>query len=75
VGGWLTKVVKSGFSWLSPFVILGILLGLSAVYVAFAELTGRSLPFVSGEHGAFFLLSGIIVAKWLLSRIHTLQLG
>jgi hypothetical protein len=75
VGGLSNKVGKAGFFWLSPFVILGILLGLSAAYVTFAGLTGRSLPFVTGEHGAFILLSGIIVAKWLLSRFHTLQLG
>jgi hypothetical protein len=74
-GGLSPKVTRGGFSWTSPFVILGILLGISAVYVTYAGLTGRNLPFVTGQRGAFILLASIIAAKWLLSRIHTLQLG
>jgi hypothetical protein len=74
-GGLANKVESAGFSWLSPFVILGFLLGLAAIYVGFAGLTGRPLPFVTGERGAFVLLAGIILAKWVLSRIHTLLLG
>ena len=75
VGGLSNKVDQDGFSWFSPFVILGILLGLTAVYIAFAGLTGRSLPFVDGQRGAFILLASLIAVQWLLSRIHTLQLG
>lgn len=74
-GGLGPKVARTTFSWTSPFVILGILLGISAIYVAFAGLTGRNLPFVTGERGAFVLLAIIIAAKWVLSRVHTLQLG
>lgn len=74
-GGLSNKVDKGGFSWHSPFVILGFLLGLTAIYVAFAGLTGRSLPFVTGERGAFILLASIIAVQWVLSRVHTLLLG
>jgi hypothetical protein len=74
-GGLAGKVDMAGFSWLSPFVILGIVLGMSAIYVAFAGLTGRSLPFVSGERGALVLLASIIAVKWIMSRVHTLLLG
>ena len=74
-GGLSGKVDRDGFSWLSPFVILGMLLGLTAIYVTFAGLTGRSLPFVTGERGAFILLAGIIVVKWALSRIHAFLIG
>jgi uncharacterized membrane protein len=74
-GGLSTKVGRSGFSWASHFVIIGILLGVAAAYVLFAGLSGRALPYVSGEYGAFLALSLIIVTKIVVSRLHNWRLA
>lgn len=74
IGGLSTKVARSGFSWLSPFVIVGILLGMAAAYVLFAGLTGRTLPYFSGEYGAFLALALLIVVKIVVSRLHNWRL-
>jgi hypothetical protein len=75
VGGLSTKVDRSGFSWLSPFVIIDIFLGVAAAYILFAGLAGRALPYVSGEYGAFLALALIVVTKVIVSRLHNWRLA
>ena len=74
-GGLSSKTERDGFSWSSPFVIIGMLLGLTAVYVFYAGLTGRSLPLVAGEYGAFIALAVIWAAKIVNSRLHNRRLA
>ena len=70
-----SKTERDGFSWLSPFVIVGMLLGVTAVYVLYAGLSGRDLPLVSGEYGAFIALAVVWAAKLLNSRLHNWRLA
>ena len=58
-----SKNERDGFSWFSPFVIIGMILGATAVYILFAGLGGRALPFVSGEYGAFIALAVVMATK------------
>lgn len=73
-GGLSSKTERDGFSWLSPFLIVGMLLGATAVYILYAGLSGRELPFVSGEYGAFIALAVVLVAKLVNSRLHNWRL-
>lgn len=74
-GGLSSKTERSGFSWLSPFPIIGMLLGATAVYILYAALSGRELPFVSGEYGAFIALAVVMVIKLVNSRLHNRRLA
>ena len=73
-GGLSSKTERDGFSWFSPFPIIGMILGATAVYILYAGLTGRELPFVSGEYGAFIALALVMAVKLLNSRLHNWRL-
>ncbi len=73
-GGLSSKTERDGFSWSSPFLIIGMFLGAAAVYILYAGLSGRELPFVSGEYGAFVALAVVMVAKLVNSRLHNWRL-
>jgi hypothetical protein len=75
VGGLSTKTERDGFTWSNPFVIVGMLLGITAVYILYAGLTGRELPYVSGEYGTFTALAVVMVAKFANSRLHNWRLA
>jgi hypothetical protein len=74
-GGLSSKTERDGFSWFSPFVIIGMLLGAATVYILYAGLSGRELPFVSGEYGAFIALVMIMALKLVNSRLHNWRLA
>jgi peptidoglycan/LPS O-acetylase OafA/YrhL len=74
-GGLSSKTERNGFSWLSPFVIIGMLLGAAAVYILYAGLSGRDLPLVSGEYGAFIALALVMALKLVNSRLHNWRLA
>ena len=74
-GGLSSKTERAGFSWFSPFVIIGMLLGAAAMYILYAGVSGRDLPFVSGEYGAFIALALVMALKLANSRLHDWRLG
>ncbi len=74
-GGLSSKTERDGFSWFSPFLIIGMMLGATAVYILYAGLSGRDLPFVSGEYGAFIALAVVMAVKLVNSRLHNSRLA
>ena len=74
-GGLSSKTERDGFSWFSPFLIIGMVLGATAVYILYAGLSGRDLPFVSGEYGAFIALAVVMAVKLVNSRLHNSRLA
>lgn len=74
-GGLSSKTERDGFSWFSPFLIIGMILGATAVYILYAGLSGRDLPFVSGEYGAFIALAAVMAVKLVNSRLHNWRLA
>jgi hypothetical protein len=60
--GPLGQIAKTG-AWLSWAGVLGILLGVVALGIVGAVLTGTSLPLIYDEQEAFFALASIFLIK------------
>lgn len=65
------KVASSG-NWLSVSGILGSVLGVLALVIAGAAMTGNSLPMISNERAAMVAIAVIIVAKLGVAAIFRL---
>jgi hypothetical protein len=65
------KVATAG-NWLSAPGVLGSLLGVLALVIAGAALTGNSLPLISSERAALMAIAGIIVLKFGIAAVFRL---
>lgn len=63
---------RADFSWLNPFTITAVLLGILAIILVILVIIGRPLPMLSGDRGALIAMAIIIFSKWALANVHRL---
>jgi hypothetical protein len=56
--------------WVHPMNLLASLLGVMALLLGAALLTGFNLPLISGDRDAFVILAVILFSKVLLATVH-----
>ena len=64
--------VAAAHDWAHPISILGYLLGAAILVVGGAYLLGRPLPLISGDRAYVLTISGMILAKIVLTQVHGL---
>lgn len=63
--------VAAANRWFDPLSIAGYALGVVALVIIGAGISGRTLPFISNEREALLALLAIIVAKVALTALHS----
>jgi uncharacterized membrane protein YccC len=58
--------VWTGRSWLKPYILAGIVLGVVALMLAWMVLFGVDIPGIGSLRQAFWVLAGIMVVKVVL---------
>jgi hypothetical protein len=72
-GTWL-GLQRAGDNWLDPFILSATILGAAILLLAFAYLTQKGPAWATGRP-AFYLLLGLIGAKFLLATGHAAAKG
>ncbi len=62
--------VSAANAWAHPISIIGYLLGALLLVIGGAYLLGRPLPLISGERVYVLVISGLILAKIVLTQLH-----
>ncbi len=70
--GMTASAVGGKMDWLNWANIAGTVLGIAAIALVAAVLTGRSAPLIPGYREAFVILTLLMLAKWSLHRIYFL---
>ena len=65
---------RAATNWLDPFIFCAAILGAAIILVGFAYLTQKGPAWATG-HQAFYVLLGLISAKFLLAMGHALVKG
>ena len=61
--------LKKDFSWLSPFTLLAILLGILAALEMIFVFANVNIPFLTSYPNAIIILAVIVFLKWLFATI------